>query len=237
MKIKQCAFCFKDMKVLPYQDKSKKYCSVQCLRSAKHTFLSKKCKHCNKNMEGTISYIKNKKYCSFRCRVEANTFTRKITVHCEICGKPFIVRECTIKTGRGRFCSYKCRNIWIISTIKSKGCKNTSIERAIESELIKSGIPHKKSVPIPHVGVADFLVHEKLILECDGDYWHSSEKCKQKDFNRDFIARFLGYHTVRFTETEIKKDPTECIIIALSHLICFLDGKDPAKYQWGSIAG
>ena len=89
--------------------------------------------------------------------------------------------------------------------------KDTSIEIAIEQELIKNKIPYMKQVPIEGIALVDFLLPNKIIIQADGDYWHNLPGRKNRDINQDFLLSFKGYKIFRFTETEIKKSTEKCI--------------------------
>lgn len=89
--------------------------------------------------------------------------------------------------------------------------KDTSIEIAIEQELIRRNIPYMKQVPIEGVALVDFLLPDRIIVQCDGDYWHSSKKAKSRDIAQDVVLGFHNYKIFRFTEMEIKKSPRKCI--------------------------
>lgn len=89
--------------------------------------------------------------------------------------------------------------------------KDTSIELAIEGELKRQGIPYLKQVPIEGIALVDFLLPNKIIVQCDGNYWHNRPGKKDKDNNQDFLLTFKGYKIFRFTETEIKRSARKCI--------------------------
>ena len=133
----------------------------------------------------------------------------KVKRICLICGKEFYVKSYLIKKGWGKFCSRGCKGIWII---KHQKRKNTSIEILIEQELIKNKIPYQKQVPILTIALVDFLLPNKVIIQCDGDYWHSKKINKGKDIAQDVVLNFNGYKVYRFTETEINKSASKCIM-------------------------
>lgn len=89
--------------------------------------------------------------------------------------------------------------------------KNTSIEIAIEQELLKRNIFYQKQISIENIAFVDFLLPNKIIIQCDGNYWHSRKINKGKDIAQDTELYFKGYKVFRFTETEIKKSPEKCI--------------------------
>lgn len=132
----------------------------------------------------------------------------KVKFVCEICGKEKDISSSAFKRGRGKTCSRRCRGIY---TTKHMKTKDTSIEIAIEKELIERHIPYMKQVSILGIALVDFLLPSKVIIQCDGDYWHSEKINKGKDMAQDMALCVYGYKIFRFTETEIKKSPSGCI--------------------------
>lgn len=133
---------------------------------------------------------------------------KRIEIFCKVCGKKKYVIKSAIKNGRGKFCSKKCLGIW---TIKHKKNKDTYIEIAIENELKSRNIPYLKQVPLKGIAIVDFLLSDRIIMQCDGSYWHSLPKVKARDINQDFILGFNNYKIFRFTEAEINKSVSKCI--------------------------
>lgn len=96
---------------------------------------------------------------------------------------------------------------------------DTSIEIAIEKQLKHNNYKYEKQKYIKNVGIVDFfLTDHNIIIECDGDFWHSSESMKytgmnmpQKDADRDLRALFNGYETIRLWEKDIKEDSNNCL--------------------------
>ena len=132
----------------------------------------------------------------------------EVKIKCKVCGKERYVAKIVIKQGMGKFCSQKCFGIWVIKHMKKK---DTSIEIAIEKELIRRNIPYTKQVPLLGITLVDFLLPKDTVIYCDGDYWHSKTKVKTRDMNQDFILKFYGYKVFRFKETEIKESVKKCI--------------------------
>lgn len=132
----------------------------------------------------------------------------KIEVKCDLCGTSKYFSKSRIKKNKNNFCSNRCRGIWAFKHSKKKG---TSIETAIENELIGRKIPYLKQSPVEGVALVDFLLSDRVVLQADGDYWHNLPGRKNRDSNQDFILEFNGYKVFRFTETEIKKSAEKCI--------------------------
>jgi len=160
----------------------------------------------------------NNKTCSDKCRKlfmhgrnNPNFKNRQIKVKCQECGKEFFTRMHRLKQQRGKFCSLLCARVYQFRHQKNK---NTQIELAIKKELESRNIPFMEQVPIKEAKtIVDFLLPNKIIIYCDGDYWHNLPHIKERDFNRNYWLNFLGYTVFRFTETEIKKSASQCVDI------------------------
>ena len=71
---------------------------------------------------------------------------------------------------------------------------------------------HQYYVKTEHPYVADFYVHShNLVIECDGDYWHSLPNKIFEDRTREREMDSQNISWVRFTETELKKHKLEVI--------------------------
>jgi len=132
----------------------------------------------------------------------------QVKVGCRICGKGKYAYPSRIRDGRIQCCSRKCVGIYIAGHMKTK---DTSIEIAIEKELFNRKILYTKQVPVLGIALVDFLLSNKIIIQCDGDYWHSLEKNKNRTDKQDLALTSNGYRVFRFSETEIKKSSQECI--------------------------
>ena len=64
--------------------------------------------------------------------------------------------------------------------------------------------------------IYDFLLYDKLIIEYDGDYWHSSPDKKEKDIEKNEIAKNNGYEIYRVLDSN-SKNPE--IIIDIKKLL------------------
>jgi len=140
---------------------------------------------------------------------------------CKICGKLFYRKPFFVKKGQGDFCGKSCSAIW---RMKHRKTKDTDIEIAIEKELNQRHISYNKQVPIPKAHtIVDFLLPNKIIIYCDGNFFHNSkwaEKVgkKNRDMNQNTLLSLAGYKVFRFSGTEIKKSAEKCIDIILEAL-------------------
>ena len=136
-------------------------------------------------------------------RIISKTHRQKMSKAMKKYYKEHIVSETTKQKMRESNIKYR-----ISGRIKNK---DTSIEILIEQELIKNKIPYMKQVPIEGIALVDFLLPNKVIIQCDGDYWHSKEKNKGRDIAQDTVLTFKGYKVYRFWEHEIKKSVSKCL--------------------------
>ena len=59
---------------------------------------------------------------------------------------------------------------------------DTEIEKIMARELLKKKIPFVKQFNVENKFVCDFAIPLfKVIIECDGDYWHANPKIYKKD--------------------------------------------------------
>ena len=96
---------------------------------------------------------------------------------------------------------------------------NTSIERRFKEILDLTDIKYKHQFDINNVLTCDFAIPSlKLIIECDGCYWHSCPKHHPKartnnDKERDKYTSYYGWKTLRFWEHDINDNPEKCLNI------------------------
>ena len=127
---------------------------------------------------------------------------------------------------------------WIMSRIRSK---DTKIEMKIADLLRKNKLHYRR---FPKVfGSPDFAVEKKVMVFCDGDFWHgyqyNRKKKPPKKFWRDKIERNMerdrkvarrlradGWSVVRLWEHDIERNPTACLR-RIKTILC--DGKKQAK--------
>jgi len=112
---------------------------------------------------------------------------------------------------------------YVMSRIRSK---NTLIERKMKQMLRQKGVRFKMHPQI--YGNPDFLVGNRILIFCDGDFWHGykyeSRKKTPKKFWRDKIEgnirrdkkvtsklRRKGWSVLRIWEHDIENRPHFCL--------------------------
>ncbi|MCE9651839.1 MAG: very short patch repair endonuclease [Nitrosarchaeum sp.] len=112
---------------------------------------------------------------------------------------------------------------WVMSRIRGT---NTKIDLMMKDMLIKTG--YKFEMYPKMYGNPDFVLRRrKIIIYCDGDFWHGfkydEKKKPSKKFWRDKIQgnmkrdrritrhlRRNGWSVLRFWEHDIEKNPEKC---------------------------
>lgn len=106
---------------------------------------------------------------------------------------------------------------------KDKKQVTNKIEQAVSSMLTRLNLPFKEQVTVDKYTV-DFLVDDKYIVECFGDFWHcnpqqytssyynkgkkkTAEEIWQRDKERKEKFEQLGYKFLCVWESDIRKDP------------------------------
>lgn len=90
--------------------------------------------------------------------------------------------------------------------------KDTNIEILIEQELIKRNISYQKQVPLCKTVRVDFYLPEyRIVIECDGDYWHNRPGSKENDERKTNLLTFNGFNVYRFWGHEIEESVEKCI--------------------------
>ena len=83
----------------------------------------------------------------------------------------------------------------------------TSIETKVYEELKKRGFLFEQQKFINGKFIVDaYIPVLNLVIECDGDYWHSLERVQKRDKAKNAYLIKCGFNLLRLTETEINKD-------------------------------
>lgn len=220
----KCFVCGRERKINPSQLNygRGKYCSKRCEGTALNRKVSKNCLICEKEFLARPTDIKRGygNFCSHRC---ANINTKKGRVaECFYCKKEFYI----MPSRKRIFCSRLCRsNAQIGVSFSSKRIQNmrkgivkallerrgvktpTSIEIKLYKELRKRGIRFERQLLLHEKFLVDTYVPSlNLVIEADGDYWHSLPNIIKKDKSENAYLLKCGYNLLRLTETEINND-------------------------------
>ena len=110
----------------------------------------------------------------------------------------------------------------------------TKIEAKVAQYLDELGLDYKQNHRVDRYSV-DFLVDDKYIIECYGDFWHCNPekygpdyynrglKCQAQDrWNRDFQRQYhlesSGFPMLVLWENHIKNNAKYCKLLIKKHL-------------------
>lgn len=98
------------------------------------------------------------------------------------------------------------KRIGILSHLAQSFHSPTSIERKVYEALDEMGITFKRQYPIGNIFLVDaYIPNLNLVIEADGDYWHSLPKSIIKDKSKNTYLQSHGYNLLRLTEKEINE--------------------------------
>ncbi len=103
---------------------------------------------------------------------------------------------------------------WLTDTVPSRrrvlqlaGTESGSgTESLFRYRLSKSGVRMRSQVEIPGVGLVDFLIGDRLIVEIDSNEHHGSRHQRVRDLGRDAVAHAFGYLPLRFDYVQVIED-------------------------------
>lgn len=93
--------------------------------------------------------------------------------------------------------------------------RNTSIELSVQTCLKNLRVKFIPNKWIGKYNIDMYLPKFRLVIECDGAYWHNLPGCKAKDRRKDKFLRSQGFHVSRISETSIRKNPEKAVLTTL----------------------
>lgn len=199
------------------------WCSRECrnayLRETeahKHTKqVTKVCERCGAEYQVRPSVARVQRFCSRECfGVASPTIPRqrqpRPTTVCLYCGVVFETFPSRLKNGRRKYC---CKEHFHLGNL-ARLAKNprTGIEIAMAKALTEQGIEFQEQVPMFGKFLVDFLLpHLRIVIQCDGIYWHDRPSARARDKGQDRYFAKCGYTVLRFTDKAIEADMDGCI--------------------------
>lgn len=153
------------------------------------------CLNCSKSVE---TYNYDLQFCSHSCyrelqhqKLDEQGFT--LGRLCPVCGVEIDNRfsqTCSVSCGRTH-------------TYLNGEYRETSIEKIVREFFVRQRIAFRAQVPVGPF-IADFLLSDKTVVECDGDYWHSLPEMIRRDRRKDYYLKKSGLTVIRLSETSIR---------------------------------
>jgi len=92
----------------------------------------------------------------------------------------------------------------ILSAARSNaGSGNESIFRY---RMMLRGVEMQSQVYVPGVGIVDFVIGDRLLVEIDSELYHGGRASRLRDIERDAVAATLGGIALRFDQSQIMND-------------------------------
>jgi len=93
--------------------------------------------------------------------------------------------------------------------------RRTTIEIAVADALRDLGITFEEQVTFRWYLADIYLPDHNIVIECDGDYWHSLPKIIAHDRKRDAWFESHQIRVIRIKETDIRQNAREAVLRAL----------------------
>jgi len=217
-----CKFCGKEFEQTLNKVKrtNPKYCSMFCsneyakkykTRIRKKQRITKTCKFCKKIFQ-VHPYRKDAIFCSCKCHDDS----RRITKKCPTCKKKFTFPKWEAKT----YCSINCAR----KGVQRTNAFSNSIYEAAKKEFKNLKIQQEYRIIYKNKKYfVDFLISDKICVECDGQYWHcdsrvypakyfhkqarkTAKEIWEHDKKKEEDIKLLGYYFVRIKEYDWLKN-------------------------------
>lgn len=98
----------------------------------------------------------------------------------------------------------------------SKKYSQTDIEQIIEDLLQAWGIEYEPQKPLGRWRVDFYVSAKNLVIECDGDYWHSIPEVQERDTRKNDYLTQQGYNILRLLGSQIYAGDLDVLIQALA---------------------
>lgn len=249
MLIATCPNCGEEFSY--YESQKKKFCSSDCWyeynKKIHEETNKRKCKMCGENF---VSKSKDQKFCSRKCSDrhqtllvgEDNPHFKQVGVVCKQCGIVFYDRTSHAK--RRKFCSYACFNNYQqkdeqykirMSNVLKKNKEDgkmmseqtmTKPHRLVVEKLKELGIKYQCEYPLKYYLVDIYLSEYDLMIEINGDYWHSNpilgydtngleqkKRIKRDKSKHTYIQNWFGIEVLYLWEKDILDNIELCMAI------------------------
>lgn len=177
------------------------FCSMKCQKEYLHKvrFEFRECEICGELFE--TSKLSKQRFCSEECQHiwqtknvgEANPRFESALTPCSYCGKLHYVRPYKLKEQDHFFCSKECRQTWyseihsqtdewreksrkrILEQFKNGSMSLDSKPQLIVNEILDAlNINYQREKDFDFFSVDNYLIDYNLIIEVQGDYWHTN---------------------------------------------------------------
>ena len=168
------------------------------------------CVICARPYSSTLSLLRGgRQCCSWACRSRLMALRKgpdhplwkpKAQRLCEWCGAQFETKPAKVAYGEGRFCSRQCVGSWTTSNHP----RSSSLETSVAMILNVLNEPFEAQKQLGPWIVDFFLPCRRIVIECDGAYWHSLPQVIKRDRQKDGWLWRNNYRLLRLPEARIR---------------------------------
>lgn len=204
-----CAYCGKSFELRPAKARDRKYCCHKCAVTDASQKTKRICLQCGNEFWAKCDHVRNGMgfFCSRECFYQ-NRRDNKIKRVCECCGKEFSVSDSQYEARATRFCSTVCY-------FKTNSLSATKIEIAVAKILTLLGEVYEEQKKFDRWHADFYLPQRNLIIEVDGEYWHSLPKAIDRDKRKDDWFNDNGYKIARIPESKVNEDVYSAVVEVL----------------------
>lgn len=171
------------------------------------------CGQCNKTTYHSPVRMKKTNFCSNECWNDYQKAFKQSSI-CKICKQSFLHSKIVTSNRKYIYCSNNClkndkeflhkRSVAArISQLNKKGLNK--LETRGSEILNELGIKHLIQQSLFNKFIVDvFIPENNLVIQWDGEYWHSLPKRKKLDISQDKYLKKCGYRILRITDKQIK---------------------------------
>jgi very-short-patch-repair endonuclease len=226
----QCERCRTVYRTVDGHGKDRRFCSAECARR-ESALMTKRCLRCGREFTRSRSSMgERNRYCSTACQHAVSLASARakakaehgVDLTCKFCGTPFHRSRRYVERGNGIYCSAACQakdppsdatrekmRQNALSRIWPK--RRTRIELAMEAEFTRLALPFEAQKVVASRCRPDFVFEDaRVVVECDGDYWHSLPHAIESGRRLDAALTAEGWRVLRLWEHEIKSDAAGC---------------------------
>lgn len=250
IKCDNCGKLFYQRKYL-IDNQQNHFCSVDCEMQFKHNqvYEDRKCEICGNSFH--VSKKSTQRFCSIECQKEwqktrvgiLNPKFNRQEKECEYCHKKIYVKNYKVESGQHNFCSSECRQKWyseiwsqqeewkqfsretILRSFKNgkMGHVNSKPQMILNGLLNNMNIAYEREYTLDFYSIDNYLIDNNLIIEVQGDYWHSYplkyknilNEMQIKNIRKDkakhtYIKKYYNIEILYLWENDIIKNTDVC---------------------------
>jgi endogenous inhibitor of DNA gyrase (YacG/DUF329 family) len=234
------------------------FCSMKCQKDYLHKahFEFRECEICGALFE--VSKLSKQRFCSDECQNiwqtknvgELNPRFESILTPCSYCGKQHYVKPYKFKEQEHFFCSKECRQAWyaeiysqtdewkeksrkrILEQFKNGSMSLDSKPQLIINDILDSlNITYEREKDFSFFSVDNYLIDYNLIIEVQGDYWHTNplkftsnltdsqyDRIGRDKAKHSYIKNQYGIECLYLWESDILNNKELCSILIKTYI-------------------